>query len=358
LSRVFYDVTCLLPEKLSGVGVYAYQLYKGLKNQGVDLVPVYKASRVVKRNFVTQHIHDKPRPFLDVPNPFSGKGDVVHGPDFKLLTDKNKYHKVLTVHDLAVYREDLLERQFCREGQRKLKAELRKEPDAVILPTEFILGEFLTRFPKFQKRAHVVYHGCDHLVDASTTNATRTSQKALERPYFLYVGHLEKRKNLSRVITAFELFHQSHSDVDLVLVGKDGYGAKGIHEKISRSPAKQRIKTLGFVGAAFLKSLYQGAVAFVYPSLYEGFGMPIIEAMQLGVPVITANGSSTSEVAGPGAHLVDSKSVEAIYQAYLKVFEDSSYREKVLEAGRARARDFSWLKTSRETLSVYKSVES
>ena len=132
MKPVFFDVTPLLPQKLSGVGVYTRQLYLGLKKIGVSLKPVYKGSRVFKSKSVADHIQESGKALFSAARALYPKETIVHGTDFALPLSGKKFKTIVTIHDLAVYREDLLEKNFCRRGQEKIQQVLAGNPNHII----------------------------------------------------------------------------------------------------------------------------------------------------------------------------------------------------------------------------------
>lgn len=177
------------------------------------------------------------------------------------------------------------------------------------------------------------------------------------RDYLLYVGTIEPRKNLFRLLKAFEIFCSSHSTAPLlVLVGRTGWLSGDFYRALESSPWKKNIRLLGYVPEMDLPALYSGALAFVYPSLYEGFGLPPLEAMMCGTPVITSNNSSLPEVTGDAALLVNPLEVEEIAEALMRIGRDYSLREEMRKKGLERAKLFTWGETAKKTLGVYESV--
>jgi glycosyltransferase involved in cell wall biosynthesis len=156
------------------------------------------------------------------------------------------------------------------------------------------------------------------------------------------------------LITAFEKFKEStKSDWLLALGGSDWHGAEIIHERISNSPFRNDIRPLGFVSDAELPALYSGAASFVYPSLFEGFGMPPTEAMACGCPVICSARGSLGEVVGSAAVIVEPEDISSISDALVKFYSSAALREDFRKRGFLRAAEFSWERTARETLKVY-----
>jgi glycosyltransferase involved in cell wall biosynthesis len=171
-------------------------------------------------------------------------------------------------------------------------------------------------------------------------------------PYFLYVGNLEPRKNLERLIEAFA--RVPSKDHQLRIVGNRWYHGDAAEQKARSLGLDGRVRFLGYVPRRDLSGLFSGATALVYPSLLEGFGLPIVEAMACGAPVITSNNSSMREVAGDAAVLVDPRDVREITEAMARVAEDSGLRKELSARGLKRAAEFSWKRTAELTMDVYR----
>jgi glycosyltransferase involved in cell wall biosynthesis len=203
-------------------------------------------------------------------------------------------------------------------------------------------------------KIHVVHEAANPLPMPTTEAiAALRARCGLRRPYALYVGTLQPRKNLSRLLTAYEqLCRQTELSFDLVLAGHVGWLSQGLVAQAQQSPQAERIHLLGYVADADLPALIAGAHLFTFPSLYEGFGLPILEAQTLGVPVMTAKNSSLPEVAGDAALYVDPTDVEAIAQAMLRLSQDEPLRQELIAAGHRNLQRFSWAKAAAETLAV------
>jgi glycosyltransferase involved in cell wall biosynthesis len=183
-----------------------------------------------------------------------------------------------------------------------------------------------------------------------------TRSEAQRENLVLFVGALQVRKNVARLVEAFE---RMPSTWRLTLAGAaNGFGAAGIMDRIQSSSARERIKVTGYVPAAELEALYARASIFAFPSLDEGFGMPVLDAMARGIPVVTSNRSALPEVAGDAALLVQPDQSEEIAAALTRLAEDVSLREKLAEAGRARAKRFSWRLAVEQTYGVYQELLS
>jgi glycosyltransferase involved in cell wall biosynthesis len=205
-------------------------------------------------------------------------------------------------------------------------------------------------------RIQVVHHGVDpslRPVDDPTTIRAAQDAYGLPSKYFLYLGTLQPRKNLERLVRAHR--HVVNSDPDapaLVLAGQVGWLAEPILAEARRGSSAQHVKVLGYVDRAHLAAILSGAVAFVYPSLYEGFGMPVLEAMACGCPVMTSTSSSLPEVAGDAALLVDPLDETAIAEVLARLWRDADLRASLRARGFERVKQFTWARAARETMAV------
>jgi len=183
--------------------------------------------------------------------------------------------------------------------------------------------------------------------------AAASERYNLQRPYVLYIGTIQPRKNLARLIRAYAgLCERCAVPWDLVLIGKEGWLSAPIHQAAVESSVSDRIHFLGYVDEADVWVLLSGALFFCFPSLFEGFGLPVLEAQTAGVPVMTANNSALPEVAGDAALLVDPLDAEAIAAARLRLSQDEELRQQLIDAGYENVKRFSWEKAARETLAV------
>ncbi|MEM9806517.1 MAG: glycosyltransferase family 1 protein, partial [Cyanobacteria bacterium P01_D01_bin.56] len=176
-----------------------------------------------------------------------------------------------------------------------------------------------------------------------------------EQPYILFVGTLEPRKNIISIIQAFEHLKATKKiPHKLFLVGRKGWFYEPILEAIRQSPYLEDIHHLDYVSDESMVNLYEGATLFVYPSHYEGFGLPVLEAMSLGCPVITSNTSSLPEVVGNAAIMVCPEDLEELTNALYKVIDSASLRQRMTQAGYSQAVKFSWKRTAQTTIAAYR----
>jgi glycosyltransferase involved in cell wall biosynthesis len=222
-------------------------------------------------------------------------------------------------------------------------------------------ADLIREYQVSESKVHVVYLGRDESLapvrDPQILEGAR-ARYGIGPRYLLYVGTLQPRKNLDRVVEGFARLAATpgmHS-VQLVLAGKRGWLYGTLFSQVARRGLEGRVLFPGYVDETDLAALYSGALGYVYPSLYEGFGIPVLEAQACGVPVMTSNNSSLPEVAGDAALLVDPTDVDAISEAMLQLATDDALRATLIERGFANVKRFSWEKCARETLEVLESV--
>lgn len=230
----------------------------------------------------------------------------------------------------------------------------------IICPSEHVRDVVRERFKLSADKLAVIYPGISRLFHPSHENAQRAQileRHGIRYPYFLFSGRWEHRKNIVRTLEAFALFKRtSCTEHKLVLTGERSWACKQASAVIRRLGLGDTILDLGKTSLAELPHLYRAADAVVYASLWEGFGMPIVEAMASGTPVITSNVAAMPETAGNAALLVNPYSVEEIATAIHRIATDASLRKRLREDGLKRAGRFSWGKTARQILDLYEEV--
>ncbi len=211
----------------------------------------------------------------------------------------------------------------------------------IIADSQATARDLTTYFGVAPERLRVAYLGGPPVEDVPPRPEI-LARYGLPPRYFLFVGTLQPRKNVARLIRAFAQVARQDGDVVLALGGQAGRGADALRGLIDRLGLGDRVRWLGYLPDADRPSLYAGAAAFVFPSLYEGFGMPVLEAMAWGAPVIASTTSSLPEVVGDAGLLVDPYDVDGLARAMAEVMTDPKLRERLLIAGRRRAATFSW----------------
>lgn len=283
--------------------------------------------------------------------------DLFHGLS-NFLPPRKVTRYVVTIHDLSYYvhpeRCPWLRRQYWYAMTRRT-VELA---DAIITVSEASRRDIEHFFPSTKGRIYVVpnaAHARFRRLEVPR-EATHLPALGIEFPYVLFVGTLEPGKNVERVIRAFDSIAERFPRHHLVVAGDRGWLYEGILEAAEKARAASRIHLIGHQGDDVIVELMNFCEIFVFPSLYEGFGLPPLEAMACGAPVITSNVSSLPEVVGDAALLVNPLERDEIAEAMKRLLSDDQLRQQMREKGLERSRLFSWKNSARETLRVYQSV--
>ena len=353
--KIGIDVKSAFESKRSGIGNYVYQLVKNLLN--IDAHNNYFLYSSGKNLNLFQN---KNVTYLNRKNPFSllMYPDVFHGPDFKLLpVDAKK--KIVTFHDLAcLKKENFMSEDFKKLTNGKIKNSVKKA-DIIIAVSYSIKKELLEYFKLDSNKIKVIYHGINEELPSKVEEDKKDKvlkKHNIKLPFFLFVGNLEIRKNISLLLKAFELFKKNDlKSYRLVLVGKGGHGYEKIKEDLNNNSERNNIIELGWIEDRVLSSIYSSAEAFIFPSLYEGFGLPVLEAMRFGLPVIASDIPALKEITGGAAALVNPSQPEDMAEAMYKISSNYNQKKEFIEKGNERIKFFSWEKTAKQMLEIYES---
>ncbi len=277
----------------------------------------------------------------------TGTVDLVHATS--IAVPPKSAALVVTIHDLAFLKDPS---HFTTRGLRFFHRGLhlaREQADLVLCSSEATMRDCLEAGFAPPRLRHVPLGVDAARADPDSVDRVRRHH-GLERPYVLWTGTIEPRKNLSRLLEAFGTME---ADVDLVLVGPKGW--KEDLDKLL-TDMRERVRVLGFVPHADLAALYAGASVFCLPSLLEGFGFPVLEAMAQGTPVVTSRGTSTEELAGGAGVLVDPLDSRDIARGLIAVLADPVRAHELGDAGRARAAGYSWARTAALVAAAYREL--
>jgi glycosyltransferase involved in cell wall biosynthesis len=303
-----------------------------------------------------------------VDRPSLDDADVYHSSYARIPHQVRKHfagQHVLTVHDLTPL---VLDDSLSGSGQiaitRRIVDSVQSN-DWVIAVSESTRNDLCERRPIDPERVFVIPNAASeelfHSVsDTERIHSVRKKYNVPEGRYFLSLHSMAPHKNVSHLVRCFHRFirQEKKTDLALVLAGGLGRSANEIRQALSLGKENlEHVHFTGYVEDQDLASLYSGAEAFAFPSLYEGFGLPALEAMQCGCPVITSNTSSLPEIVGDAGLLVDPRNPEELCQAMSKIEQSSSLASDLAEAGQEKARRFSWKRTVRETIDMYRYVD-
>ncbi len=352
--RIGLDASYSLGPALSGIGVYCDQLIRSLAAGAPEsqFILCYRANRFFRSLLDPLPAPNTARRLLEEPLNWllPRRVPLFHGLNQRLPRYRFP-RSVTTFHDLFV-----LTGEYSTAEYRQRFAELARDAvarsDHIVAVSHHTASRLQDLLRVEPSRITVVHHGVEPLPDLTPEERAAFCQSCrLEPPFLLHVGAIQERKNIRRLVEAFETLD---SDLHLVLAGSDGYGAAQIRARIAASPAAARIRVLGYVARPVVERLYRAATALAFPSLDEGFGLPVLEAMSAGLPVVTSNRAALAEVAGDAALLADPTDTAAIAAALRRIVTDSSLRSELIRKGRQRAAQFAWPRAAAETLGVYR----
>ncbi|HEV3456018.1 MAG TPA: glycosyltransferase family 1 protein [Thermoanaerobaculia bacterium] len=268
---------------------------------------------------------------------------------------------VVTIHDIIhlLYPEFLPSRMAFLYARRMIHHSLTRG-DRIIAVSQNTRADLMQQFAVDGRKIEVIYNGVEdvfrqRLPDEEIERALRSLE--ISRPYLLFVGNPKPHKNLDTVVQAYAQARRlAPFDAPLVCVGNRSGSEFKIRQRAEHLGLGDQVRLLGHVAQEVLPAIYQGATLFLYPTLYEGFGLPVVEAMASGVAVITSNTSALKEIAQGYAHLVDPLDIPAMAKAIAQSMSDADHRAALARLGLRRAQDFRWEQTAARTLGVYLST--
>ncbi|ACB49392.1 mannosyl transferase B [Crocosphaera subtropica ATCC 51142] len=371
--------------KLTGIGVYTLNLIQALyrlQEENNFILDIYFHPSVknwLNRNLSTPELLT---PYLQVsslPIPVSvanilakyvpfilpyfethlDQPDIIQGTDHYIFPYR-KAIKIMTIHDLTFIKFPNYSTKIVKGYLKRIKRCL-SWTDAIITFSESTKQDIIQLLNIDPNIIYVTPQASRYSPNYLTRQILYDNRNIIDyylyKPYFLFVSTLEPRKNILTLIEAFEYLKQNYKiPHQLILIGKKGWNYKDIFNKINTSQFKDDIQHLDYISDELVAIFYSQAEAFIYPSFYEGFGLPILEAMTLGSPVITSHTSSLPEVAGDAALYIDPTDYYQLAQIMLKVIDNSTLRKEMINKGKIQAEQFSWEKTAEATLNVYQSI--
>jgi len=289
----------------------------------------------------------------------TGPIDLYHATDFVLPPTRSGTRTLLTVHDLSFIRVPTAASPPLKAYLDAVVPPSVAAADHILADSEATKADLIELYRTPGDKITVLYSGVNprfrRVDDAEALRRVRLKY-GLANSYILSVGTVQPRKNYSRVVEALSALRQAGHDLHYVIAGGSGWLEDELEATIEREGMGEYVHLLGLVDDEDLPALYSGARALVMISLYEGFGLPVLEAMACGTPVITSNLSSLPEVGGSAALLVDPHDTEAVQDAILRLEADAATRTRLIKAGYQQAERFSWARAARQLKAIYDEI--
>jgi glycosyltransferase involved in cell wall biosynthesis len=286
---------------------------------------------------------------------FVGQADLVFGPNF-VVPPTRRAAQLVSIQDMTPWRFPELSNEHTRRYPALVSRAIRAGA-WVHVTSEFVADEVRSNLRIAPDRVVVVPLGATPIEpEGPATNAARGRQMAGGERYVLAVGTVEPRKDLPGLVAAFDQVAATDPDLRLVLAGPDGWGSEALAAAIVRTHHADRIVRTGWVDDDLRAALLRGASVFAYPSLYEGFGLPPLEAMLAGTPVLATRAGAIPEIVGDAAELVDVKDVDALAQGLQRLLTDEARRVELIETGHQRVAQFSWDTTADSLAALFRDI--
>jgi glycosyltransferase involved in cell wall biosynthesis len=292
---------------------------------------------------------------------FAGASRLYHATDFVLPPVKKQTRTLLTVHDLSFIR-------VPETAEPRLKAYLDvvvprsvARANHILADSQATKADLIDLYQTNPDKVTVLLSGVDTRFQPADQIAQKTTREKYNLggwPFIFSVGTVQPRKNYGRLIQALAQLRASKIDLHLVIAGGRGWLEDPIYEAVRASRMQDYVHFIGFADERDLSALYSAAECFVFPSLYEGFGLPILEAMACGTPVVTSNVSSLPEAAGDAALMIDPYDVEAITHAIQKLLFDKETRQQTISKGFDHIQGFTWERSARQLMAIYRNMTS
>lgn len=381
MSKVYIDArpAQLLDKKQRGIGVYTDFLIKNIKKLDKDYINYHylplKFEKFIPCYSPEKEMHILARKMqilcwlLDnqmLKYTISSK-DIFHSLDQLYIPKTKRYKRIVTVHDLIplLFPEKYLKniQTTLRELYLQSLGEL-SSVDHIITVSECTKKDIVKHCLVDERKVSIIYEAADPMFRIYHDRKHKEmlyKKMSLPANFILYVGGIDPRKNVEGVIKVFRNLVKKYSDLYLVVVGSDfitqkDLSWKGIDLLIKKYSLTDKIIPVGFIDTNLLTSLYNEARMLLFPSFYEGFGLPLVEAMACGCPVISSNRSCIPEIVQDAALLVDPSDITAMTKAAKELLDNTDLSESFKHKGLKRAKDFSWEKTARQTVDVYASL--
>jgi glycosyltransferase involved in cell wall biosynthesis len=287
----------------------------------------------------------------------TGPIDLYHATDFVLPPTLPRTKTLLTVHDLSFVRVPETATPRLKAYLDQVVPRSVKAADHILADSSATRDDLISIYTVPSDKITVLLSGVSpHFRPTPLTDTLRQKYRIDHRPYIFTVGTVQPRKNYARLAQAIAMLRAQGHDVVLCIAGGKGWLETEIHQAIQETDIAEAVRFLGFVDDYDLPALYSGAACMAFPSLYEGFGLPVLEAMACGTPVVTSNVSSLPEAAGNAALMVDPYDVYDLGRQLSRVLDDSALRANLQQRGLARVKTFTWKRAAQQLRACYASL--
>lgn len=371
--KVLIDFT-QIPLNKVGVGIYGYNFisqlaqnidgnqyyvvilsdehcFKNLKSDSIHFIVVNKFFRTFVFRFFIEQFY---LPFLAI----KYRIDIIHSLHYSFPILLRKVNKIVTIHDLTFFLFPKLHKTVKVFYFKFFTLIAGRFCSSIICVSHSTKNDLLKFTKTPESKIEVIHLGCDDMIKTFTTAEKSSVRQKFMIPQtkklLLFIGTIEPRKNIITLLESFRIISKSISDLHLVIVGRKGWYYDNILDFVKSHPY-DNLSFTGYVTEYEKNVLLSDAYIFVYPSVYEGFGIPVLEALRFSIPTITSNISSLPEVGGEAVEYICPDNQEQMVQAMLKLYFDSKQRELLIENSRIQIRKFSWVLMTKETIRVYNS---
>jgi alpha-1,3-rhamnosyl/mannosyltransferase len=348
--KLYLDCSPLTNNQISGIGIYNKNLFLELhKIMGEQVSPVLKWNRLNKRAIVEKHLNCEVRA---LPPLILNKKILYHGTDHKINT-LTLGPKVVTVHDMQPFVDKWLDHDFSKKRREIMTKVLNSNVDRVIAVSDFTKSEIIRFFPRLSSKIDVIYHGYDFCGSVNQEEINRLPALILERPFLLFIGNIEERKNLINQIKAFEILKDKNPDLLFIIAGSLGFNHQEILDFIKNSKHQKSIHLMGYLNETEKIFALEKTSCLMFASWYEGFGIPVIEALSMNTNVLISDAASLPEIGGQYCRMCKAHDVKDIAEKTADIIQNGNLVKINLEEWKTK---WSWSKCARETIKTYQKI--
>jgi glycosyltransferase involved in cell wall biosynthesis len=372
IKRIGIDATALPPQP-AGAGIYTINLIHSLAALDTDfefyIIAQQSGRKLIESdktralNWVVLPDKSPPRRLIWEQTRLPGlvrkmELDLLHSLHYSRPLSL-ECSSVVTFHDMTFFLYPQYHTFFKRLYFPAAMRKSARSADALISVSENTKKDLVERLGVPDSKIHVVYHGvADRFKPISDWNQLENISQKYNLPaeFILYVGVVEPRKNLISLLNVFQNLQKSNKNLGLVIAGQTGWGYHAVQEMVAKLELRDTVLFTGYIPPEDLPAIYNLARLFVYPSIYEGFGLPVLEAMACGTPTITTSISSLPEIVGDAGILVPPNDDRALLEAIKSLLEDEKDQNRLSTRGLQHAAEFTWTRTAQETCEIYSQV--